>query len=140
MAAYATHQGRMRQCLNDLQKEYCVKTKLIALDWQWVTLRSWCQMNRKGHSSPGKHYVEGKPHESLEKLKIICGNQPNLEKILWSIFRSLVLTYVFLLIQIIITLYFTQVWLRLDLVFALLLAIWWFCFGFGSCEWKRQKQ
>ena len=32
----------MRQCLNELQKEYCVKTKLIALDWQWVTLRSLC--------------------------------------------------------------------------------------------------
>ena len=51
-------------------ERYCVKTKLIALDWQWVTFRSWCQMNRNGHSSPVKHEVEGKPHESLEKLKI----------------------------------------------------------------------
>ena len=39
----------IRQCLNKLQKEYCVKTKIIALDW------SWCQMNRNGHSSPVKH-------------------------------------------------------------------------------------
>ena len=40
----------MRPCMNELQKEYCVKIKLIALDWQWVTLISWCQMNRDGHS------------------------------------------------------------------------------------------
>ena len=38
-----------------LHMKYCVKTKLIALDWQWVTLRSWCQMKRNGHSSPVKH-------------------------------------------------------------------------------------
>ena len=63
----------MRQCLNELQKEYCVKTKIIALDWQWVTLRSWCQMNRNGHRSPVKHKVEGKPHKILEKLKITSG-------------------------------------------------------------------
>ena len=44
-----------RPCLNELQKEYCVKIKLIALDWQWVTLISWCQMNRDGHSFPVKH-------------------------------------------------------------------------------------
>ena len=52
----------MRPCLNELQKEYCVKTKVIALDCQWVTHRSWCQMNRNGHSSPVNHKVEGKPH------------------------------------------------------------------------------
>ena len=63
----------MRPCLNELQKEYCVKTKVLALDWQWVTLRWWCQMNRNGHSSPVKHKVEGKPHNILEKLKITSG-------------------------------------------------------------------
>ena len=63
----------MRPCRNELQKEYCVKTKIIALDWQWVTLRAWCQMNRNGHSSPVKHKVEGKPHKILEKLKITSG-------------------------------------------------------------------
>ena len=51
-----------RQCLNELQKEYCVKIKLIALDWQWVTLISWCQMNRDVHSSPAMHKVEGETH------------------------------------------------------------------------------
>ena len=60
----------MRPCLNELQKEYCMKVKLIALDWQWVTLITWCQMNRRGHSSPVMHTVEGKTHTILEKLKI----------------------------------------------------------------------
>ena len=27
-----------------------------------------------------------------------------------------------------------------DLVFTLLLDIWWFLFGFGSCAWKIKKQ
>ena len=57
----------MRLCLNELQKEDCVKTKVIELDWQWVTLRSWCQMNCNS-SSPVKHKVEGKPNKILEKL------------------------------------------------------------------------
>ena len=56
--------------------------------------------------------------------------------LIWSIFRSLV----FLLIQMILPLYFTHVALHVDLVFALLLAIWWFCFGFGLCEWKREEK
>jgi hypothetical protein len=55
--------------MNELQKEYCVKTKLIALDWQWETLISWCQMNRLGHSSSVMHNVEGKTHKLLEILK-----------------------------------------------------------------------
>ena len=46
---------------------------LIALDWHWVTLISWCQMNRLGHSSPVMHKVEGKTHTILEKLKITSG-------------------------------------------------------------------
>ena len=51
-----------------------------------------------------------------------------------------VFTSVFLLIQMILTLYFTHVWLCVDLVFAFLLDIWWFCFGFWLYEWKRKKQ
>ena len=154
----------MRPCLNELQKEYCVKTKVIALDWQWVTLRSWCQMNRNGHSSPVKHKVEGKPpsiklkanhrnghsspvkhkvkgkpHKILEKLKITSGKSTLFGHFLWSIFRSPVFTSVFLLIQMIKPLYFTHAWLRVDLIFALLMDIWWFCFGFRSCKWKRKK-
>ena len=58
---------------------------------------------------------------------------------MWSIFRSLAFTSVFLLIQTIIPLYFTHAWIHLDLVFALLLAIWWFCFGFGLWKWKKAK-
>ena len=58
---------------NELQKECCVETKLIALDWQWVTLTFWCQINRNGHSSPVMHKVEGKTHNILEKMKITSG-------------------------------------------------------------------
>ena len=32
-----------KACLNELQKEYCVKIKLKALDWQWVALMYGCQ-------------------------------------------------------------------------------------------------
>ena len=60
----------MRPCLNELQKEYCVKIKLIALNLQWVTLISWCQMNRLGHSSPVFNNTEGKTQKLLKKLKI----------------------------------------------------------------------
>ena len=130
----------MRPWLNELQKECCVKTKVIALDWQWVTLRSWCQMNHNGHSSPVKHKVEGKPHKILEKLKIMSGKSTLFGNFLWSIFMSPVFTSVFLLIQMVKPLYFTYVWLCVDLIFALLIDICWFCFGFGSCEWKRKKQ
>ena len=47
--------SRRRQCLIELQNDYYVKTKVIALDWQWVTFRIGCQMNPDGHSSPVKH-------------------------------------------------------------------------------------
>ena len=40
---------------------------------------------------------------------------------------------------IIIPLYFTHVWLREDLVFALLLAIWWICFVLGPAGEKPKK-
>ena len=76
----------MRPCLNELQKEYYMKTKVIALDWQWVTLRSWCQMNRNGHSSQVKHRVDGKPHNICEKLKITSGKSTFFDIFFWSIF------------------------------------------------------
>ena len=129
----------MRPCLNELQKEYCVKTKVIALDWQWVTLGSWCQMNRKGHSSPVKYKVDGKPHKILEKLKITSGKSTLLDFFLLNIFRSPVFTSVFLLIQMIVPLYFAHVLLCVDLIFPLHVDIWWLCFCFGSCQWKRKK-
>ena len=88
-----------RPCLIELQKEYCVKIKLIALDWQWVTLISWCQMNRLGHSSPVMHKIEGKTHNILEKLKITSGKSTLFWHFLWSIFRSPVLISEFLLIK-----------------------------------------
>ena len=59
-----------RPCLNELHKEYCLKIKLIALDWYWVTLISWCQQKRDIHSSPVMHKVEGKTHKVLEKLTV----------------------------------------------------------------------
>ena len=127
-------------CLNESQKEYCVKTKVKKLDWQWETLRSWCQMNRNGYSSQVKYKVEGKPHKILEKLKITSVKSTLFGHFLWSIFRSPVFKSVFLFIQMILPLYFTHVWLCVDLIFSLLMDIWWFCFGFGSCEWKRKKQ
>ena len=111
----------MRPCLNELQKEYCVKTKVIELDWQWVTLRSWCQMNRNGHSSPVKHKVEGKPHNFFEKLKITSGKSPIFGHFLWSFFWSPVFTSVFLWIEIIFPLFFTYIWLWIFGGFALVL-------------------
>ena len=60
-----------RPCLNELQKEYCMKIKLIALDWQWVTLISWCQMNYLGHSSPVMHNVEGKTLNNNDNTPIL---------------------------------------------------------------------
>ena len=60
----------MRPCLNVLQKEYWVRIKLIALDWQWVTQISWCKMNRLGHRSPVMNKFVGITHDIFEKLKI----------------------------------------------------------------------
>ena len=57
----------------------------------------------------------------------------------WSIFRSPVLTSVFLIIKRMIPLYFKHVSLKVDLVFALQLAIQWFYFGYGSCKWETKK-
>ena len=130
----------MRPCLNELQKEYCVKTKVIAMDWQWVTLRSWCQMNPNGHSSPVKHKVDGKPQTIFEKLKIMSGKSTFFGHFLWSIFRSPEFTSVFLLIQMISPLYYTHDWLHVDLIFALHVDIWWFCFRLGRASEKEKKQ
>ena len=76
-----------RPCLNELQKEYCVKIKLLALDWQWVTLISWCQMNHLGHSSSVMQNVEGKTHKRLEKLKIMSRNYPRFWHFLMEYFQ-----------------------------------------------------
>ena len=129
-----------RPCLNELQKEYCVKTKVIVLDWQWVPLRSRCQMIRNCHSSPVKNKVEGKPHKILKKLKIMSGKSTLFGHFFVKYFRSPVFISVFLLIQMMLPLYFTHAWLCVDLVFALLLDILWFCFGFGSCKGIKKKQ
>ena len=40
-----------RQCLHESHKVHCVKTKLIALNWQFVTYISWCQKKRGIHSA-----------------------------------------------------------------------------------------
>ena len=77
----------MRPCLNELQKEYCVKIKLIALDWQWVTLIYWCQMNRLGHSSSVMHNVEGKTHKLLEILKITSKKYTYFQQFLMKYFE-----------------------------------------------------
>ena len=58
--------------LNKLKKEYCVKTKVIALYWQWVTLISWCQMNCVGHSSPVNCRTE--PLQQTEFLFLAFSN------------------------------------------------------------------
>ena len=104
-----------------------------------MTLRSWYQMNRNGHSSPVKHKVEGKPHKMLEKLKITSGKSIIFWHFFVKYFRSPVLTSEFLLIKIIIPLYFIHVCLRVDLVFALLLAIRWLNFFGGVVRVKKQK-
>ena len=98
----------MRQCLNELQKEYCVKRKHIALDWQWVTLISWCQMNRLGHSSQVMHKVN-----IFKKLKITSPKSNLFGLFLRSIF----------LINFFLPLYFTHGWVHVYLIFGLLLAI-----------------
>ena len=90
----------MRKCLNELQKEYCEKLKLIALDWKWVTLISCFQMNRLGHSYWVMHKVEGKTHYIFEKLNITSQKSTLFLHFLWSNFRSPVLTSEFLLIKI----------------------------------------
>ena len=97
----------MRPCLNESQKEYCVKTKLMALDCNLVTLVSWCIMNRDIHNSPVMHKVEDKTlffysWKHHEKLPIFLFY-------LRSIFKSTVFISVFLLIKMIIRLYFTHV-------------------------------
>ena len=106
-----------------------------------MTLRSWCQMNHNGHSSLVKHNVEDKPKEICEKLKITSGKSTLFGHFFWwSIVRSTVFTSVFLLIHMILPLYYTHVWLCVDLKFALLMDIWWFRFGFRSCKGRRKKQ
>ena len=89
----------MKLRLNEFQKEVCMKRKIIALDWHWLTLRSWCQMNQNGLSSSVKHKVEGKTHNILENLKITSKKSTLFGHFLWSIFWSPVFTSVCLFIQ-----------------------------------------
>ena len=63
-----------------------MKTILIALDWNWVTLIYLCQMNRDVHSSPAMHKVKGKTHKFLEKLKIMSGKSTLFGRFLWIFF------------------------------------------------------
>ena len=84
---------------NTVQKEYCVKIKLKALDWQWVTMISWCQINCLGHNFPVMHKIKSKTHIIFGEFK---GNIWKINLFLWNIFRFPVLTPYFLLIQMII--------------------------------------
>ena len=54
-----------RPCLNEIQKGICMKMKLIALDWQWVTLIYWCQYERDIQRSPHKNKIEIWPIDAL---------------------------------------------------------------------------
>ena len=127
-----------RPCLNELQKEYCVKIKLRALDWKLLTQISWCQMNREVVMCN----VEGNFFWNifLKKFNVMSWKTTQFDIFLWSIFKSPVFTFVFLLIKIMIPLYFKHVWLRVDLFFALQLPNRWFYFGFGFCKWKTRKK
>ena len=120
--------------------EYCVKIKLIALDWQWVTLISWCQMNCLGHCPPVMHKVEGKTHTILEKLKITSGKST----LFWHFFvKYFQITCVNIWIYLNKnnnTSIFTHVWLCVDLIFALLVAIRWFNSFWGGCESEKAKK
>ena len=99
-----------------------------------MTLRSWCQMNRNSHSSPVKHKVYGKPNKILKKLKVTSGKSTFFGHFLVKYFMSPVFTSVFHLIRMILPLHFTHIWLCVDLIFALQVDIWWFCFFWGSCQ------
>ena len=96
------------------------KSNFSPLLWQLLICKKWYS----SHNFFWRHW------------RYCLENQPYLDVFLWSLFRSLLFTSVFLLIQMILPLYFTHVWICLNLFFALLLAIWWFRFGFGSCKWK----
>ena len=122
-------------CLNELQKYYCLKTKLIALDWQWVTLISWGQKNRDIHSSPVMYKVEGKTQKLLEKLNVL--KIGHCLKFVCKVFSDHLCWHI--LIKKIIPLNFIHVWLCADLVFAILIAIHWFRFCFGLCGVKTNN-
>ena len=106
-------------------------------EWPYANGANWTVTAKVLQS---KNKVEGKPHHILRKIMIASGESTLFGLFLWSIFRSPVFTSVFFLKHMILILYFTHVWLRVDLIFALLMDIWWFFFGFGSCKWKRKKQ
>ena len=115
-------------------------TKVIALDWQWVTLRSWCHMNRNSHSSLVKHNVEGKTHKVLETLKIMSGKSTFFGHFFVKYFQ---VTCVHICVSPN-TNYITPILhTHLTLCWSYLRSSdWylWFCFGFGSCKWKRKEK
>ena len=71
-----------RPYLNEIQKDDCVKIKLITLNWQRGTLKSLCQKKHEIHSSPVTDDIEGKTHKLLKKLKVASWN----EVIFWHYF------------------------------------------------------
>ena len=73
------HWKHMRPCLIEFQKYYCMKTKLIALDWLWGTMLSWCQKICYLQSSSVMHSVEAWTHKSLEKLNTRLENRPQFD-------------------------------------------------------------
>ena len=116
-----------------------MKKKLIALDWNWVTLIYWCQKNCDVHSSPAMPKVEGNPHKFLEKLKVTSRKSTffghfflKFSQITFvNICNSLNTNYITPILYTCLTLFWY--------IFTLLLTIWWFHFGFGSCKWKIQN-
>ena len=117
--------------MNELQKEYCVKRKLVSLDWQWGTLIYWIQTNRDNNSSPVMHQVEGKIHKNFTEIKCNIFNIDLILNQICEVFSDHLCWWQFK--------YITHIWLCVDLVFALLLTIQWFRFGFGLCRWTSKK-
>ena len=40
-----------------------VRTNIIALGWNWITMICWCQINPEIHCSPGMHNVQSKQNK-----------------------------------------------------------------------------
>ena len=45
----------MYEAVSEWVTEWLLHEDKKSYHWQWVTQRSWCQMNRNDHSSPVKH-------------------------------------------------------------------------------------
>ena len=105
-----------------------------------MTLRSWCQMNRYGHSSPVKNKVEGKPHQIFEKLKITPGKSTFFGHFFVKYFLITCVHICISLNTIDITLILHTC---LTLCYSCLRSIsryfWWFNFFFGVVRVKKKK-